>query len=203
MKLIASLTSPYARKVRVVLAEKRIECELEWCNPWEADNAAERLSPLAKVPLLVLDDEQTLFDSRVIVDYLDMVSPVGRLLAEGGRQRIMVKRWEALADGVCDAVVAVVLEQRRVSQQQDATWIARQQAKIAAGVAAIAGDLGSKNWCVGDTFTLADIAVGCMLGYLDLRWAVFNWRDAHPNLAKLFDKLNQRPAFRDTAPPVA
>jgi glutathione S-transferase len=90
MKLIASLTSPYARKVRIVLAEKKIECQLVESLPWTAPNPVVEFNPLGKVPVLVLDDGTNLFDSRVIVEYLDTVSPVGRLIPEPSRQRIAV-----------------------------------------------------------------------------------------------------------------
>src|SRR5262249_60740692 len=117
MKLIASLTSPYARKVRIALAEKKIEYELVEAAPFAPDTAVPSYNPLGKVPVLVLDDGTNLFDSRVIVEYLDTVSPVSRLIPEPSRQRIAVKRWEALADGICDAAVAGVVEGRRPGKQ--------------------------------------------------------------------------------------
>ena len=130
MKLIASLTSPYARKVRIVLAEKKIDCDLVEDSPWVPETTVPDYNPLGKVPVLVLDDGTTLFDSRVIVQYLDTVSPVSRLIPETGRQRIAVKRWEALADGICDAAAAIVLERKRAARQQSSEWIDRQRRKI-------------------------------------------------------------------------
>ena len=137
MKLIASLTSPYARKVRIVLAEKKIECDLIEESPWSAESSVQRYNPLGKVPVLVLDDGSTLFDSRVIVQYLDTVSPVSRLIPEAGRQRIAVKRWEAIADGICDAASAIVIERRRPAKQQSGEWIDRQSGKV---------ELALKDW---------------------------------------------------------
>lgn len=203
MKLIITLTSPFARKVRIVMAEKRIEYEPVVDIPWEPDTQVPEYNPLGKVPVLVLDDGNTLFDSRVIVEYLDTITPVSRLIPEGNRPRIAVRRWEALADGISDAASAIYLERKRPETQQSSEWIARQEQKVLRGLEAMAAELGDKNWCTGEFFNLADIAVGCALGYLDLRFPEIEWRRAHPGLAQLSDKLSQRPTFRDTVPPAA
>src|SRR5215470_8953664 len=201
MKLIASLTSPYARKVRIALAEKKFEYELVEAAPFASDTTVPSFNPLGKVPVLVLDDGTNLFDSRVIVEYLDTVSPVSRLIPEPSRQRIAVKRWEALADGICDAAAAVFLERKRPLRQQSKDWIVRQRAKIDRSIIEIAQDLGERAWCNGEAYSLADIATGCALGYLDLRFPEIDWRGAHPNLVSLCDKLAGRPSFADTVPP--
>ncbi|MFO1398185.1 MAG: glutathione S-transferase [Burkholderiales bacterium] len=201
LKLIATLTSPYTRKVRIALAEKKIECELAELSPWAADNPVQSFNPLGKVPVLVLDDGTALYDSRVIVEYIDSVSPVSRLIPEPTRQRILVRRAEALADGVCDAALAVVLERRRPAAQQSPEWIARQRQKIEAGVAALAAEVGDKPWCNGESYSLADIATGCALGYLALRASEIGWAHDYANLTRLAEKLERRPSFADTAPP--
>jgi len=201
MKLIASLTSPYARKVRVALAEKKIECDLIEESPWTAETTVPTYNPLGKVPVLVLDDGTTLFDSRVIVEYLDTVSPVSRLIPEPSRQRILVKRWEALADGICDAASAIVLERKRQARQQSKDWLDRQQRKIDLGVKELAQELGDRAWCNGEAYSLADIATGCALAYLDLRHPDLDWRGSYGNLVKLSEKLSKRPSFAETAPP--
>jgi len=201
LKLIASPTSPYVRKVRIALAEKKIEYQLVEVSPWTPDNPVHEWSPLGKVPVLVLDDGTRLFDSRVIVEYLDTVSPVSRLIPEINRQRIAVKKWEALADGVCDAAIGIVMERRRPARQERKEFIERQAQKMAAGVAELARDLGDKTWCNGEVYSLADIATGCALGYLDLRHGEVNWRGDYSNLARLAEKLDKRPPFPDTAPP--
>jgi glutathione S-transferase len=203
MKLIASPTSPYARKVRIALAEKKIEYELVEQSPWTADTMVPMYNPLGKVPVLVMDDGTTLFDSRVIVEYLDTVSPVSRLIPEPSRQRIAVKRWEALADGICDAAAAVVLEAKRPAKQQSKAWTERQRQKIERGVRELASELGDKAWCNGEGYSLADIATGCALGYLDLRHPDVDWRGPYPNLVKLAGKLGKRPSFHDTVPPAS
>lgn len=200
MKLIGSLTSPYVRKVRIVLAEKRIGYDFEVDSPWNADSHVPNHNPLGKIPILILDDGSTLFDSRVIVEYLDSVNPVSRLIPESNRHRIIVKRWEALADGICDAAAAVFLERKRPAAEQSAEWISRQLTKVTQGLEAAARDLGDKKWCDGNTYTLADIALGCMLGYLAFRFPEIEWRDTSRNLADLFGRLEKRTPFMETAP---
>src|SRR5215471_6467264 len=195
MKLIASPTSPYVRKVRIALAEKKIEYELVEASPWTPDTTVPQYNPLGKVPVLTLDDGTTLFDSRVIVEYLDTVSPVSRLMPEPSRQRIVVKRWEALADGICDAAVAIVLEGRRPAKQQNKDWLERQRSKVDRGVTEFANELGDKAWCNGEAYSLADIAAGCTLGYLDFRHPAIDWRTQYPNLVKLAEKLAKRASF--------
>jgi len=200
MKLVGSLTSPYVRKVRAVLAEKKIEYEFVIDSPWTADTGVPNLNPLGKVPVLVLDDGSTLFDSRVIAEYLDNVTPNNRLLPQPNRERIAVKRWEALADGVVDAAVTIVLESKRQENMRDPAWIARHQGKITAGLAALSHDLDDHAWCHGNGLTLADIALGVALGYLSFRMPALEWRTAHENLARLYDKLMTRPSFSETVP---
>lgn len=203
MKLLASLTSPYARKVRITLAEKKIECELVQEAPWAADTTVPEYNPLGKVPVLVLDDGTALYDSRVIVEYLDTVSPVSRLIPEPSRQRIAVRRWEALADGICDAAIAILQESKRPAPQQDPVTMMRQRQKIDRGLAEFANELGDKPWCAGDAYTLADIATGCALAYLDFRHPSIDWRGEFPSLLRLLDKLAKRQSFQDTVPPTA
>ena len=200
MKLIGSLTSPYVRKARIVLAEKKIDYEFELDNPWDEKSRVADANPLGKVPVLVLEDGSTLFDSRVIVEFLDGVSPISRLFPADNREKIEVKRWEALADGVLDAAVAAALENRRPPKQRNLEAIERQMGKIERGVAVMSRDLEEKPWCTGNSYTLADIACGTALGYLDFRHGKFDWRVLHANLARLEAKLAERPSFADTVP---
>lgn len=200
LKLIASTTSPYARKVRVALAEKKIEYQMVAASAWDAGNPVHAYSPLGKLPVLILDDGTHLYDSRVIVEYIDLVSPVSRLIPEPARQRIAVKKWEALADGVCDAAAAIVVERRRASHLQSDDWIERQRRKIGESVAELSRELGDRAWCYGESCSLADIATGCALGYLDLRHAELDWRKLYPNLERLAEKLGKRASFSDTKP---
>lgn len=200
MKLIGSYTSPFVRKVRIVLAEKKMECEFEIDSPWTADSAVPNHNPLGKIPVLLLDDGTPLFDSRVIVEYIDNVTPNNKLFPAPNRERIEVKRWEALADGLLDAAVAALLEGKRPDGEKSAGWIERQLGKVDRSLAFMADELGEKNFCMGTHFSMADIAVGTALGYLNFRFPTINWQERHANLAKLYDKLMQRPSFAETVP---
>ncbi len=200
MKLIGSLTSPFVRKTRIVLAEKKIDYEFVIDSPWLEGNSVAKFNPLGKIPVLVLDDESTLFDSRVIVEYLDSMTPNNKLIPASGRERIGVKRWEALADGICDAAAAAFLEAKRLKKQQNQDWIARQRSKVTLGLEALSEELGESPWYFGNSLSLADVAVGSALGYLAFRFADIDWQTQHPNLGKLYDKLMQRPSFQDTVP---
>lgn len=204
MQLIISLTNPFARKTRIVMAEKRIECDIVVDAPWKPGNRVSHYNPLGKVPVLVLDDGTALFDSRVIVEYLDSISPVGQVIPDRyGRQQVAVRRWEALADGLIDAAMATYLEHKRLLLQQNLAWATRQQTKIMATLNMLAHDLNAKLWCSGDVFSLADIALGCALGYLDLRFPNIDWRKTHPNLMTHAAKLAERSSFIDTIPLVS
>jgi len=203
MKLIGSLTSPYVRKVRIVMAEKRLDYQLELEDVWASDRILES-NPLGKVPCLVMEGGEAVFDSRVIVEYVDTLSPVGRLIPERGRERAEVRTWEALGDGLLDASILARMEQNwggRTDAQRSQAWIDRHMGKVRAALAAMSKGLGEKPWCSGIHFSLSDIAVGCALGYLDFRFPQIDWRSDYPNLTRLSDKLAQRQSFIDTAPP--
>lgn len=200
MKLIGSLGSPYVRKVRVVLAEKKLDYQFELENVWAPDTAISKLNPLGKVPSLVMDDGSVMIDSRVMVEYLDTLTPVCKLLPANSRDRADVKCWEALADGIIDAAVIVRLERLRPIELQSEDWVARQQGKVKLGLAALSDKLGDLPYCMGKNYSLADVAVGCTLGWLSFRFPDIGWRDDHANLARLFDKLSERQSFKDTFP---
>jgi glutathione S-transferase len=206
MKLIGAITSPYVRKVRIVLAEKKLDYEFVTEDVWAADTRIAESNPLGKVPCLIMDGQEAMFDSRVIVEYLDTLSPVGKLIAPSGRPRAEVKTWEALADGLLDAAILARLEATwpgRTDSQRSQAWIDRQMGKVNDSLAAMSRGLGDKAFCSGIYLSLSDIAVGCALGYLDFRFPQLDWRSCHPNLHKLMDKLMQRQSFIDTAPPAA
>jgi glutathione S-transferase len=204
MKLIGSVTSPYVRKVRVVLAEKKLDYVFELENVWSPDTKISASNPLGKVPCLVMEDGSAMYDSRVIAEYLDTLTPVCKLLPANSRDRANVKVWEALADGVCDAAVLAYLERtQRPAELQSPAWIERQMGKVRAGLQVMSDNLGEQPFCMGIHYTLADVAVGCMLGWLQLRFPAIDWRGEHANLARLFDKLSERQSFKDTVPVVA
>lgn len=204
MKLIGSNTSPYVRKVRVVMAEKRIDYQHVLEDVWAADSRIQESNPLGKVPVLILEDGAAVFDSRVIVEFLDTLTPVHRLIPPSGRPRIEVRTWEALADGVLDAAILIRLEQsQRTDIQRNSQWIARQMSKIEAGLRAMSEGLADKQWFCDGKYSLADLAVGCALGYLDFRFAQLDWRGPYPNLQRLYTQLADRPSFKLTVPPAA
>ena len=203
MKLIGSSSSPYVRKVRIVMAEKKLDYQYVTDNVWAADSRIGESNPLGKVPCLIMEGAEALFDSRVIVEYLDTLSPVGKLIPTVGRERAEVKTWEALADGVLDAAILARLEATwdgRAKGQRSQVWIDRQLEKVASSLKAMAKGLGDKPFCSGIHLSLADIAVGCALGYLEFRFPQVLWRTDHPHLARLQDKLMQRQSFIDTLP---
>ena len=205
MRLIGAVPSPYVRKVRVVLAEKKLDYRFVPEDVWADDTQIAAANPLGKVPCLVMDGQDAVFDSRVIVEYLDTLSPVGKLIPPSGRQRVEVKTWEALADGLMDAAILARLERTwpgRAESERSQAWIDRQMKKVDDALTAMSAGLADKPWCSqGVHLSLADIAVGCALGYLDFRCPELDWRGRHANLAHLLDdKLMQRPSFADTIP---
>lgn len=203
MKLIGSAASPFVRKVRVVMAEKRLDYQFIIEDVWSATTTISSANPLGKVPCLVMEGSEAMFDSRVIVEYLDTLSPVGKLIPQQSRERAEVKTWEALADGVMDAGVLARMERtwvHRADNERSQAWIDRQHAKMVTAIAAMAKGLGEKPFCSGIHLSLSDIAVGCALAWVDYRFPEIEWRDKHANLAKLLDKLMLRPSFADTKP---
>lgn len=200
MKLIIAKPSPFARKARVALLEKKIAFEVEIDAPWNPGAEAPTHNPLGKIPVLVLDDGRSIHDSKVIIEYLEMLARPPRLMPSDPPLRLAHKQIEATADGVCDAVVLIVLERSRPLDLQSADWVARQMRKVHAGTSALADQLGSNSWFVASEFGLADICVGCMLGYLDLRLPEFDWRSRHPNLDAFAERIFVRPSFAATMP---
>ena len=190
MKLLASLASPYTRKVRVVLAEKKIDFDMELVDVAPAENPVNAHNALGKIPTLVLDDGTALYDSRVIVEFLDHASPLNRLLPAEFRDRVQVRRWEALADGVVDAGMLVR------GYQLD-----KQLARMRRGMERLAAELEGRNWCQGERYSLADVALGCCVGWLGFRKpGNVDWPGEYPVLARHYQKLMERPAFADTVP---
>ena len=201
MKLLSATPSPYARKVRIALIEKGIPFELMTEMPWNPGTAAPQFNPLGKIPVLVLDDGRVVHDSKVIVEYLETLGRPPQLLPADPSLRLAHKQTEATADGVCDAVVLIVLERSRAPALRSSDWIGRQLRKVEAGTSALADELGGgRQWFVGSALGLADIAVGCMLGYLDLRLPEFDWRGRHANLVAFSERMFSRASFAATIP---
>lgn len=200
MKLLYTPNSPYARKVRIVALEKHIDIELQEVVLADPDCPVKNYNPLGKVPVLVLDDNDSVYDSKVIVEYLDNRAPGAHLIPQDSTSKMITRRWESLADGICDAAVSAMLESRREPAQQSQANIDKQLAKVLLGLEVLNLDITKKKWCVNETFSLADIALGCMLGYIDLRFKHLQWQDKFPNLAKHYNVLVKRPSFKLSMP---
>ena len=204
MKLIGSLTSPYVRKVRIVFLEKKLDVDLELENVWATDTKIANSNPLGKVPCLIPDNGEAIYDSRVIAEYADGLSPVSKLIPSDNRERASVKTWEALADGIMDAGILARLERTwRPAQEQSSAWVDRQMGKIQNALGQMSKVLGDNAWCHGNQITLADVSTGCALGWLLLRFPDVKWQAQYPNLDRLYQKLMQRPSFIETEPPAA
>lgn len=201
MKLVGSLTSPYVRKVRVLLAEKQLAYDFIEESAWTAETTVPRYNPLNKVPALVMEDGASIYDSAVITEYVDAL-PGRRFLPAGGPERAVARCHEALGDGITDAGVTIFLERKREAARQDPKWMARQADKVNAGIAALAAALGSKPFLGGAEPSLADFACGCSLLWIDFRLrADFAWRAANPALDAWMKRLEARSSFATTRPP--
>lgn len=200
MKLLSATPSPYARKVRIALAEKDLPFELVTEVPWDDDTQTTKLNPLEKLPVLRLDDGTTIYESSYILEYLEVKHPEPPLFPRDPDERLAARRLEVLADGICDAVVLAFFENLRPEAHRSAAWHARQMRKIEGGLGEIARLVPRGGYCVGDRFSLADIAVGTVLGYLEIRCPAVKWRTRYPNLEAVFARLSERPSFQSTVP---
>jgi glutathione S-transferase len=200
MQLISATPSPYARKVRIALAEKAIPFELRTEVPWDSTTATPRYNPLEKLPVLVLEDGTGVYESRYILEYLEAKWPTPRLLPDDVDGVLAARQVEVIGDGICDALVLLFWERHRASEHQSAEWIARQRRKVDGGLRALAERAGDRDHVVGNRFGLADIATGTVLRYLDVRFPEHPWRSQYPNLVALSARLEARPSFAATVP---
>jgi len=200
MKLISATPSPYARKVRIVLAEKGIPFELLTEVPWNPDTTVPQHNPLEKLPVLLLDDGTSVYESSYILEWLERRYPVPPLLPADDDGILAAKKFDVLANGICDAVILLFFERMRAEEHRSQPWMDRQMRKVQGGVAELARLIGDRRYAVGEKFGLGDIAAGAALGYLEVRFREFDWRGLYPGLARYMDGLMQRPSFRDTVP---
>ena len=198
MRLIIATPSPFSRKIRVVIREKNIACDEDIHNPWVSDSTVTGLNPLGQIPILTTDDQQQIFDSRVIFDYLEQLKPANPLLPSDPVEQIQTRKIESIADGISDATVLLVLEAHRPKHLQSSDWIERQQKKIENSLHFLNHRLKNRKWFVGDENTLADISVGCALSYIDLRLPYYLWRECFASLRHFSDMIEQRSSFKDT-----
>jgi len=201
MKLLGSKTSPYVRKIRVLLAEKQVAFEFVEDNVWSPDTKVPPHNPIGKVPALILEDGDCLYDSRVIAEYVDSL-PGPKFIPAPIGERVRVRRDEALGDGIGDAGIAIFLERKRDPARQDPAWIARQSGKVQSGIAAVSKAIAARPAAGARPLTLGDIACGCALFWLEFRLPEFRWRE-DPILKSWAESLEGRAAFSSTRPPAS
>jgi glutathione S-transferase len=200
-KLISATPSPYARKVRIALAEKAIPFELVTEVPWDSTTTTPAYNPLEKVPILIPEDGSLpVYESHFIMEYLEVKHPEPPLMPAEPDGRLMARRLEVLCDGICDALVLMFFERMRQEEQQSREWLARQRRKVDGGLAEIARLIGDREFAVGDRFSLGDIAAATVVGYISVRWPDMPWRKNHPNLAAHADRMEQRSSLANTRP---
>jgi glutathione S-transferase len=199
-RLISATPSPYARKVRIQLAEKVIPFELITEVPWDSDTKTPQFNPLEKLPILICESGETVYESRFVNEWIELQHPDPPLMPKEKDGILLMKRFEVLADGVCDACVLAFWERARPDGTRSEEWTARQLRKRDGGLREISRLLGANSFCVDNRFTLADIAVGSLLGWLKVRMSECNWREKYSNLAELQDRLEKRPSFANTVP---
>ena len=202
-KLLSATPSPYARKVRIALAEKEIPFELITEVPWDQSTATANYNPLEKLPILIPENgEEPVYESRLILEYLEIAHPDPPLSPANQDDYLAAKKLEALCDGICDALVLMFVENMRPAAMQSGAWTARQRRKVDGGLKALSAHIGGNEFAVGDTFTLGDIASATVLGYLSLRWPDIPWRAEHPNLRRYSEGMEKRPSLERTRPSV-
>tara|TARA_X000000950_G_scaffold176476_1_gene214351 strand:+ start:88 stop:720 length:633 start_codon:yes stop_codon:yes gene_type:complete len=200
MKLIIATPSPYARKIRVIMREKKIKFEEIIDVPWNTNTLTHGLNPLGKIPILLREDHEPLFDSKVIAQYLDNFKPNPLFYPTNLEENTYAKLLETVADGICDSIVLIFLENSRKETLRSKTWIKRQERKIVEGIKFLANNLQEKKYFVGNFFSIADISVFTCLEYLDLRFPKFRWRDKYQNLVSYWEIHQNRQSFLETKP---
>ena len=200
MKLITATPSPFARKVRVALLEKNISYEEIIDIPWNLDTKTNGINPLGKIPILLIKDQEPLFDSKVINQYLDYLEPNPLLYPRSFQENISARLLETVADGICDSIVLVFLENSRNKDLRSKNWIKRQEKKIFEGVEYLSNYLKEKKFFVGNNFSIADVSCFSCLEYIDLRFPKFEWRNKYKNLNKYWNIHKIRDSFKKTKP---
>lgn len=206
MKLISAKTSPFARKVRIALHEKALPFELIEDVPWNPDSTTSQFNPLEKLPVLVLDDGTNVYDSRLILEWLEHHHPEPPLLSREPREAFDARRLEVLADGALDALVLLFWEQSR--PHPSAPWADRQRRKISGGLREIAATVGGNDYAIGGRFGHGDVVVGAALGAFELMHSlghdpllgIDHWKESHPGLIPYHQRLERRPSFIQTSP---
>ena len=200
MKLIIATPSPFARKIRVIMREKKIKFEEIIDVPWNTNTLTRGLNPLGKIPILIREEHGPLFDSKVIAQYLDNFKPNPLFYPTNLEENTYAKLLETVADGICDSIVLIFLENSRKEALRSKTWVKRQEKKICEGIKFLSYNLKEKKYFVGNFFSIADISVFTCLEYLDLRFPKFKWRDKYQNLVSYWEIHQNRQSFVETKP---
>ncbi len=207
MKLFFTPTSPYARKLRVLIRQKQLQVTEVLANPWQGDKLD---NPLGKIPYLLQENPQLseaaqiLVDSRVIAQYLDQQpSSQSLLIPEENALRFQVLSIEAMADGIADATAAMVMAKRVDSEFTSEKWFDWQQQKIIKTIEWLDHQLQDSFWLIGEQMTVADIALVCVLDFINFRRPDINWQQYGPHLHEWFDCCLKAKHFVDTDPRLA
>ena len=200
VKLISATPSPYARKVRIQLLEKGLPFELITEVPWNDDTTVPAYNPLEKLPVLILDDGRALYESAYILEWIERMHPLPALMPSDRDAYLEARQYMVLADGICDAALLLFFERLRPPAHRSEPWMARQLRKVDRGLEALARDIGTRPFAVGNSFTLADISVAAPLGWLKVRAPDIDWSARHPDLARYYERHSQRESFIKTVP---
>ncbi len=199
-RLISATPSPYARKVRIALAEKGLPFELITEVPWNSTTVTPQYNPLEKLPVLICADGTSFYESRFILEYLELKHPIPALLPPDVDGILAAKRLEVLCDGICDALILMFFEKQRPATAQSPEWLARQKRKVEGGLKEIARLIGTKEFAAGGSFGLGDIAAATVTGYITVRWPDISWKTQYPGLADHSERMEQRPSFASSVP---
>lgn len=205
-QVISATPSPYARKVRIALIEKNLPFELLTEVPWDSTTQTPQHNPLEKLPVLLEDGREPVYESHFIMEYLELQYPDTPLLSKDMNERLFAKKVEVVADGMCDALVLRFFETKRKAEGQSEEWIARQMRKIDGGFRALnewvkdPATGREKHFLVGDTLGLGDIAIGAVCGYVNTRFAEYGMTEKYPELGKYWKRLEERESFKKTVP---
>ncbi len=202
MKLIGSYTSPFVRKISVILLEKGITFEFINEMPYNAENGVAKYNPLGKVPALVTDNGECWSDSPIIAQYIELLDIAPAMVPRDAKAALQMRQLESLADGIMDAGLVSVREQARPAAQQSPDELLRQREKITRSLDALE-EYAANGTLKADELNLATIAVACAVGYLNFRHVSPGWCATRPHLVKLVEALFQRDSFARTEPPKA
>ena len=200
LKLLSATPSPFARKVRVVLLEKNIPFELKTINPWNMNADIERFNPLGKIPVLITANNETIYDSKFIIELIEHNYPDPAVFPTDAKTKFKAQQIQVIADGICEAVILLFFENIRPDPQQSKPWSERQIKKISNGLQALEQQISNDEFCVDNTFGIADISVVSAVDYLSLRFKKYEWRNKLTRISKFVARQSARQSFIETMP---